>query len=1478
MAKLAISKDYFPAYARLPRKAQRKADEFLRKFEQDSTSLGIHLEPLHGAVDRQLRSARIGDDYRMILRAPERGDMFLVLWADHHDEAYRWAETKQTAVHPATGSLQIFDVIGATESLTTGLDEERIGTSRIATAVEETEPAGLFEQHADGQLFLAGVPHALIPSVRALVNDADLDRLLPHLPPEAGEVLTALAAGLSLDEALEEILGRVTITAGETAPTAIDVQDVAAALTRETTQRQFRALGEDLDLDSALKFPLDVWRVFLHPRQRQIARARTKGPTRVLGGAGTGKTVVALHRAAFLVREVFSKPDDRVLFTTFTVNLAHDLRTQLAKLLEPDALARVEVINIDAWATGYLRGRGRPVRPAYEDDQDEHLKAAYEVYGVDDVPLSFYRAELREVIQDQGLRTEESYVQAVRKYRGTPLGRAERRRLWPVFAAYRDILEEAGLMEPLDIFRLARNELELETGAPRYRALVVDEVQDFSADALRLLRAIAGPERPDDLFLVGDAHQRIYGRAVALSPCGIQVRGRRSQTLRINYRTTGPICRWSIAILKNAPIDDLDGGDADRRGYVSLREGPPPNVHPSATGLDEEATAVATVRKYLDAGTPAEAICLVARTKVPLRGRFGPAFERAGIGAIMLEREEPRMPGVRMATMHRVKGLEFSVVVLVGIGKVEVPFPSPELKSDDPLLREHAVLRERSLLYVAASRARDAVHVLYHGEPSPLLPPALRDGARAVTPVPRPKRGSVRPALDVQFDSTPTKQGPSLDTEGLGKVLATPLGEYELPTRLRNWAEREGIGTLGTLAGYAPTTLMTQPNLGRTSVRHARRIIEEATGQRWESVRSIAAKLPETTVDQAAPAATGEASSWDGVRSRLSAEQRQLLLDGIPLPARIKSFVAREKLLTLGDLAKLSRADLQDQPSVGRASIAALPGDVSKYLAAVANAAARVEEGLLECFKVAVDELEPTQRIIATRRSGLGSDSLTLQELGDMFGVSRERIRQLESKLCEQLRRQPWSTEARRRISAATHDGAVPLEVLASDVWWTAAVACPSVVAFMIEHVLELDIRVIEFHELAWLSKHKAGVLADAFSALVAQAKATPLPTPLATFAPMVPQSAAPFGPHVASHFFDELKGQMTLEDSLEPDTQQVLAIGDTRNAEVLAILRAAQEPVHVEELFRRMGRRMGAFPDEVLYFRRGYVGLRKHFPDFDTWQAKLVPAALRLVRELGPDRQWYCGELLEELREDHDIPEWLTAFGLAALIKASGSLRYLGRLRVALLGSKETERRVYVHEGLEQLLLEAGEPVSRSDLMLKLSERLGMSEYGAIVFNRPQFVSVDADRIGLLARDVPGGAAAISEASAHLDAALVRRGRGMSEFHAHQEIVGLSKDHALWSRHLTMSILRSDGRFRLSQSGAVGLATWESTMVPTRLELLRSALEEAGGRVSTEAVFARIEAHYGERPLRSSLISIAMNVGAGVDGEWVVRKATPSA
>ncbi|MFT3770137.1 MAG: AAA family ATPase [Minicystis sp.] len=470
MIQVAIARDYFPAYARLPRKAQRKADELLRKFTADPRQASIHYEPIRGAHDKQLRSVRVGDDYRAVIREPEHGEVFLLLWIDHHDEAYRWAASKQTEVHPATGTLQLFDVDAAT----------RVVTSIDHDEAPQAEAPRLFAAWSDDDLFHGGVPCALIPAVRAVATEAELDQLLPHLPAEAAEVLTGLAAGLSLDAALEETLGRAAPESAKAAP-AVDPEDVAAALTRPSTQQQFRVVDGDFDLDAALAHPLDVWRVFLHPKQRAVARARTKGPMRVTGGAGTGKTVVALHRAGFLVREVFTKPDDRVLFTTFTVNLAHDVRRQLEKLLEPRDLARVDVKNLDGWAADYLRGRGEPVRLATGEAQDEAWTRVLDVYAVDGFPPEFCRTEWRDVVLAQDLTDEESYVRAVRLHRGLPLGRRERRLLWPLFQAYRQELLALGVVEQVEIMRRARKRLESDGGAPRYRAVVVDETQDSVA-------------------------------------------------------------------------------------------------------------------------------------------------------------------------------------------------------------------------------------------------------------------------------------------------------------------------------------------------------------------------------------------------------------------------------------------------------------------------------------------------------------------------------------------------------------------------------------------------------------------------------------------------------------------------------------------------------------------------------------------------------------------------------------------------------------------------------------------------------------------------------------------------------------------------------------------------------------------------------------------------------------------------------------
>lgn len=1320
MARLAISKDYFQAYARLPRKAQHRADELLKRFEHDSKLASIHLEPLHGVLDAALRSARLGDDYRMILRAPERGDVFLVLHADHHDEAYRWAATKRTAIHPKTGSLQIFDVERAEQAL----------PRAVAPAPAPTP--GLFAAHADEALFLAGVPWPLLPAVRAVESEEQLDRLLPHLPPEGAEVLTGLAAGLSLDEALEEVFGRVAPPAAAPEPPPPDVLDLPAALERPTTQRQFRLLDGELDLDRALRHPLDVWRVFLHPRQKRIAEARTKGPMRVLGGAGTGKTVAALHRAAFLAKTVYPKPDDRILFTTFTTNLAEDLRGQLGKLLEPDALARVEVRSIDGWAAALLRSRGKSARLALDDDQKRHFRAAYEGYGQDEIPLDFYWAEWRDVVREQGLTTADEYVAAVRRHRGVPLSRAERRRLWPVFQAYREDLEGQGLKEPFELLRAARTELEATPSAPRYRAVVVDEAQDFSLEALRLVRAIAGPEHPDDLFLVGDAHQRIYGRRVTLSSAGISVRGRRTQTLRLNYRTTGAIGRYATRVLGDAEVDDLDDGKADRRGYVSVREGPPPIVRHFPTARAEEEAAVEIVRELLAIPLAAESVCLLARTRGILLDRFAPALERAGIPCVLLDRQEPAEGGVRLATMHRAKGLEFPAVLLVDVSEGVLPWRSPELESEDTLVSDLALARERALLYVAASRARDELYVLSHGKPSALLPslPTPAEVPRS----PRPVEVAASPEGPAPAKPPPVAAQPA--------ILDTLLAHLPLPTRMASFAEREGLVTLGDLLRRSPRSLAGQRNLGRKSIADTRALLEPLVGSSWEEALERFTRGP-------APAAAVQPA---------------------PPPA----------------------------PWV----------DPDQDL---------FQQGLMGAFRVLLQELEPIPRLILTRRSGLGGESLTLQELGEMLGVSRERVRQIQARTLERLSKRSWARAARAAVEETLAGGATPLATLSEQPFWRDASELPEVTGFILEEVLSVGYVVTDQDE-AWLS-----------------------PTDEETF--RATRAAA------------------------RPGTL-------TRRQEVLARLEASPAPLTRAELEAELGP-CPRLPDEVIHFGRSRLGLRKHFPDFEVWRERLVPLAEELVERLGPERQWSSVEILDELREAVEIPDWLSAWGLAELIRAGSRLTYLGRLRVALPGAPENEARIRVHELAEQLLRDAGEPMTRDELASRIRERLGTSEMTLLqVFGRPQFVRLDGRRVGLLERDVPGGAPAVAEATESAEALLRRRERGVSLHHLREAIGTLSADLSRWSEELLGSVVRGDGRFRTSQGGAVGLAEWESTRAPTRLELARAALVEAGGTVSVEAVLGRIEAHYGERPTRASLGAIAMHLGVSLDGEWLRPKA----
>jgi superfamily I DNA/RNA helicase len=405
-----------------------------------------------------------------------------------------------------------------------------------------------------------------------------------------------------------------------------------------------------------LAAPLEKWRVFLHPSQSRLVKRDWNGPVRILGGAGTGKTVVAMHRAKWLAEHCFRDPHDRLLFTTFTKNLAVDIQMNLQKICSSETMKRIKVENIDSWVTTFLKREGINTTIVYDEQVKPLWDQAYSTAPISPaLPLSFYQDEWKEVIQAHGILTLPDYVKVSRKGRGTSLKRQERVAIWPVFEEYRSLLQVKGWKEIEDALRDACSLLQNQSGVMLpIQSILVDEAPDMSEGVFKLLRTIVPPRSEgNDLFIVGDPHQRIYNHKVILSHCGIEIRGR-SPKLRINYRTTEEIRQWATNILEGINFDDLDGNSDDLKDYRSLLSG-----------------------------------------------------------------EKPIIQGFN--SLHRVKGLQFEYMFLASLNQGIVPLETALQNLSDETARQNFFNLERSLIHVAATRAKQGVVVTYYGDRSPLI-------------------------------------------------------------------------------------------------------------------------------------------------------------------------------------------------------------------------------------------------------------------------------------------------------------------------------------------------------------------------------------------------------------------------------------------------------------------------------------------------------------------------------------------------------------------------------------------------------------------------------------------------------------------------------------------------------------------------------------------------------------------------------------
>lgn len=697
MPTVAIASEFLTAFARIPQAQQKRVREFTEKFQSNPTSPSINYEKIHGMKDPKVRTVRVSLSYRAIVLHPERGDVYVLVWVDHHDEAMAWAKEKTFEINPNTGALQVVSIVEAERAVS-------------PHPLPQSRHPGLFDNVKTGDLLSLGVPEVLTPAVRAVRDRDQLSALARHLPEEAAEALTWLAEGFSPDE-----VRSLNLAPRER---AVDTQDFEKALENPDTRRRFVTVESQHDLAAMLDAPLEKWRVFLHPSQAWLVTRHFNGPARVLGGAGTGKTVVVMHRARHLAAKVFTGERDRILFLTFTANLAKHIEQNL-KTLCGEELARIEVSNLHSWAVQFMRPHGYVFDIVTDEEAAECWQLAAQTDPSAEWDLGFIRQEWDRVVQTHDIMTKDEYLRVSRAGRGKTLSRPDRARLWGIFEAYRENLNELGKAEWLDVIRDTRRFIEKAQLTLPYRAAVVDEAQDLHAEEWKLIRRLV-PPGPNDLFIVGDAHQRIYDRKAVLSKCGIDVRGR-SGKLNINYRTTEQIRGWAMGLLRGFRGDDLDAGTDEQAGYLSLLSGPPPEVHHFENKEEEAAFIGESVQRLVSERRP-EDICLVAPSKAALKDKYQPTLKAAGVELTVLEKtDDRRTPGVRLATMHRVKGLEFPCMILAGINEGTLPRRIPSLASDPTARAEHEE-RERSLLFVAATRARDRLIITSSGTPSTFLP------------------------------------------------------------------------------------------------------------------------------------------------------------------------------------------------------------------------------------------------------------------------------------------------------------------------------------------------------------------------------------------------------------------------------------------------------------------------------------------------------------------------------------------------------------------------------------------------------------------------------------------------------------------------------------------------------------------------------------------------------------------------------------
>jgi superfamily I DNA/RNA helicase/mRNA-degrading endonuclease RelE of RelBE toxin-antitoxin system len=664
-----IADTFVDSLSKLSNDEQKAVKTTVFDLQVNPASPGMSFHKLDRIQDPKFASVRVSSDIRLIVHQSK--DSLLICYVGHHDHAYHWAERRKLETHPSTGAAQLVEI------------RETVQEIIIPNYVTEDRPKPrLFAKIADEKLLGYGVPQEWLADVRAATEDNCLE-LADHLPAEAAEALLELA------------VGGAPQTAPKPAPAANPFDHPDA-------MRRFRIMGDTEELARALEYPWEKWTVFLHPEQRRFATAEYNGPARVSGSAGTGKTVVALHRAVYLAK---NNPNARVLLATFSETLANALRTNLRVLIhnQPMLGEQIEVYAMNVIGERlHTANIGKAHIASTEVIHSLLIESAAKVSG-HSFSHHFLTTEWDQVVDAWQLDSWEAYRDVSRLGRKTRLPEDRKQILWTIFEQVKSALKAQGLTTYAGMFNQLAAHYAANQRSP-FDFIVVDEAQDIDIPQLKFLAALSG-NRPNSLFFAGDLGQRIFQQPFSWKSLGVDVRGR-SKTLRINYRTSHQI-RLQADKLLGPELADVDGLSETRKGTVSVFNGPAPTIETFDSPESEIEAVAAWLKERLDNGLRPEEIGIFVRSEAQLP-RAKSALQAAEISYKILDQKMNTAFGsASLCTMRLAKGLEFRAVAVMACDDEVIPLQERiDTVTDDSDLEE-VYNTERHLLYVACTRARD---------------------------------------------------------------------------------------------------------------------------------------------------------------------------------------------------------------------------------------------------------------------------------------------------------------------------------------------------------------------------------------------------------------------------------------------------------------------------------------------------------------------------------------------------------------------------------------------------------------------------------------------------------------------------------------------------------------------------------------------------------------------------------------------------